>query len=216
MPSLAIRPATPPNAHAVIPMHARAPKRSGAIPPDLYAALQLLFAIAQKEMQLPRVPTVEEFLLASCAIEPNSDIDSILQSILGRRYSYTFLTNTGIVVSALLLYNVFPYNLHGIPVDEEDILRRISVGYRWYINFAFSSAGIKAATLLPQLKDWLVQSAIPYIVRQSPPSHRELHQSMLGALDILKKIVATKDYNREIIKPIMHAIIAVGRIQEVA
>lgn len=204
MPSLAIRPSTV--QHAFLPMHARAPKRSGEMPPDLYAALQLFFAIAQKEIPtLPRVPSVEGFLLASCAIESNSDMNATLEAILGRRYSYTFLTNLGVVIGALLIYNTFPYSLHGLPVVMDDVLGRISAGYRWYIRFAFSSAGLKAAPLIPQLEDWLVQSAIPYIEKGKPAG------TMLGALESIRTLLATKDYKKAIIRPIMHAIAATGK-----
>lgn len=204
MPSLAVRPPSLPAAQHTIPMHAKSAKRSGQMPPDLYAALQFFFTIAQKEMQLPRVPTVEEFLLASCAIEPNSDMNATLQAILGRCHAYTFLTNVGVVLCALVLYNVCPYHLHGLPVDVNDAVDRISAGYRWYVRFAFSSAGLKTTAVLPQVQDWLVQTAIPYI--------EATHQPMLEALEIIKPLVATRAYKKAINKPIMHAIAATGKL----
>lgn len=202
MPSLAVRTAMPAAPRAAIPAHAKAPKRSGEMPPDLYAALQLFFAIAQKEMHLVEIPTVEQFLLASCSVQMNPDMNMTLQSILGCRYSYVFLTNISVVIGALVIYNVYSYHLHGVPVDVEEAVQRILAGYRWYIRFAFSSAGLKAASLLPQLQDWMEKTAIPYIETQAPA------QTMLGALEVMRVLVATKDYKKAAIRPIMLAIAA--------
>jgi hypothetical protein len=190
---------------------ATAPKRSGAPPPDLHGALRLLFAIAQKELELPvaaTTPTVDEFLLAACAIESDAALETTLQTILGRKYAYTFLTNLGIVVAALSIHNVFPYLLHGLPIDRAEVAQRFQAGLSWYINYAFGRAAVRSADVVPAVLEWLEESCIPYI---EAAWHRGWDGSwMLGALDCVQHLVCQKAYKRSVSGPLLRRILGVG------